>query len=210
MEEVVLKAEPRTITGKQVNALRRKGVLPAVLYGKRFSPVPVALDLRETSRILNQISSSALIKLQLGDESHMVLVRDKQRNFLTGELMHVDFQVVSMLDKIRADVALQFAGEAPAVKEWGATLVTEMNEISIECFPQDLPEVITVDVSVLRGIGDTIKIKDLALPANVEILHDPNEIVVVATAPEAEVEEVEAGFAEPEVIERGKKEEEEF
>jgi len=215
MESVVLKAERRELIGKQVKALRREGKLPAVLYGRRIEPIPVVLDHRTTSRQLNQLSPSALVTIELEGETHMALVREKQRNVLTGSLMHIDFQVVSMQDKLRSNVFVEFIGEAPAVKNFNGILFTELNRIEVECLPKDLPERFTVDVSGLTEIGSSIYVRDLVIPANVEVLEDANSIVVVVTAPEAEeVEEVEAAAAvtteaEPEVIEKGKKEEEE-
>ena len=215
MESIVLKAERRELIGKQVKALRREGKLPAVLYGRRIEPIPVVLDHRTTSRQLNQLSPSALVTIELEGETHMALVREKQRNVLTGSLMHIDFQVVSMQDKLRSNVFVEFIGEAPAVKNFNGILFTELNRIEVECLPKDLPERFTVDVSGLTEIGSSIYVRDLVIPANVEVLEDANSIVVVVTAPEAEeVEEVEAAAAvtteaEPEVIEKGKKEEEE-
>jgi large subunit ribosomal protein L25 len=185
-----------------------------VLYGRRIEPTPVLLDHRTTSRQLSQLSPSALVTIELEGESHMALVREKQRNVITGSLLHIDFQVVSMQDKLRSNVYVEFLGESPAVKNFNGILFTELNQIEVECLPSDLPERITVDVSILTNIGDSIYVRDLVIPANVEVLEDANSIVAVVTAPEAEeVEEVAAPtvsvVAEPEVIEKGKKEEEE-
>jgi large subunit ribosomal protein L25 len=212
MEEVVLNANPRTVVGKQVRALRREGQLPAILYGRRISPILVSLDLRETTRTLSQLSPSTLITINLGGETHIALVRDKQRDSLTGALQHVDFQVVSMQDTLRTSVALNFSGVAPAVDQFGAILMTEMDRVEIECLPLDIPRAITVDLSNLRTIGDAIYLKNIAFPEKVKVLDDLESVVAVVTAPEAEEEKPieEAGLAEPEVVEKGKREEEEF
>jgi large subunit ribosomal protein L25 len=214
MEKIVLQAEHRNIIGKHVKSLRREGKLPAVLYGRRIDPIPVALDLRETSRILGHLTLSALVTIRLNGDEHIAIIRDKQRNILTGELLHVDFQVVSMQDKIRTSVALNFAGESPAVEVMGAILVTEMDQVSIECLPGALPESITVDLSNLREIGDVIYLKDLAFPEDVDILDDLENTVAVVAAPRREEEEEEVteavGFEEPEVVEKGKQEDEDF
>jgi large subunit ribosomal protein L25 len=121
---------------------------------------------------------------------------------------------VSLTEKITASVAVHLDGVAPAVKEFSAILVTGLTELEVECLATDLPERFTVDVSGLAEIGDGIYVKDVPVPANVEILSDPDEMIVVATAQAAEeVEEEEAlegeEGEEPEVIEKGKKEEEE-
>lgn len=214
MEEIIIKAVRRDVIGKQVKALRREGKLPAVLYGRHITPTPILMELRESSRILAQSSSSSLITIDLGDEKHVALVREKQRNFLTGGLLHVDFQAVSMLEKLRTNVSINFEGESPAVKTFNAIVMTELSEVEVECLPNDLPSQFSVDISGLTEIGSAIYVKDLDVPDAVEILEDPDAIVVVITAPAYEEEVVAEAetplAAEPEVIEKGKKEEEEF
>jgi large subunit ribosomal protein L25 len=215
MEEVVIQAQKRTVIGKQVKALRRAGGLPAILYGSGIDPTPILLDAREAGRILTGLSSSALLTIELDGDRHMSLVRDRQRHILLGTLTHVDFQVVSRTEKLRTGVAVEASGSSPAVEDEEGILMTGLEELRVECFPQDLPEQIVVDISSLEKIGDAIYVKDITPPANVEFLDDPEETVFVITAPTAEeiLEEEEAvedeGLEEPEVIERGKREEEE-
>jgi large subunit ribosomal protein L25 len=211
MEEVVLKAQKREVIGKQVKALRRAGKLPAILYGRSFSPIAVAFDFKETSRILPYVTSSQLVLIELEGEQHHALVRERQLHPVLGSLLHVDFNVVSMTEKLRANVRIHLVGESPAVKDFDGILVTTLEVMEVECLPQYLPERIDVDVSVLKHIGDVIHVRDLPLDEHIEVLIDTSEIVVLVTAPEAEeVEAGEAGAFEPEVIERGKKEEEDF
>ena len=211
MEQEVLEAVRRTVIGKQVKALRRQGKLPAILYGSTIEPTPILLDLKAASHTLNRMSSSALVTINLEGEPLVSLVREKQRNVLTGALTHVDFQVVSMLETLRTRVAVEVRGESPAVKNYNGILVQNVEDLEVEALPSDLPERIIVDVSKLTEIGDAITLKDLTLPEKVEVLEDPDLVLVVVTAPEMEaVEEAVAGAEEPEVIEKGKKEEEEF
>jgi large subunit ribosomal protein L25 len=215
MEEIVLQAKNRNVIGKQVKALRRQGGLPAILYGS-IDPLPITLDAHSAERVLNSVTSSHLITIEVAGAPHSVLVRERQRNPLTGHLIHVDFQVVSLTEKLRASVLLDLVGDAPAVKDHSGVLVTGLESLDVECYPQDLPERITIDLSILREIGDAIYVRDLNLPEAVEVLAEPEEMVILVTAPEAEpVEEeeevvVEAVEGEPEVIERGKKEEEDY
>lgn len=213
MEEVVIQAKKRDVIGKQVKALRRSGGLPAVLYGSGIHPTPILLDAREAGRILSSISSSALLTIDMDGERHLALVRDRQRHILLGTFTHIDFQVVSRTEKLRTGVALEATGTSPAVEEEVGILMTGLEELRVECFPQDLPEQITVDISGLMKVGDAIYVKDITPPAKVEFLDDPDETVFVITAPTAEevIEEEEVaeeeGLEEPEVIERGKREE---
>jgi len=210
MEKIVLKATRRNVTGKKVGALRRAGQLPAVMYGHHFDPTPITLDLHDATKALSGLKPSALVTIELDGTQHAALIREKQRDFIKGTLLHVDFQVVSLTEKIRADVAPEFVGEAPAVRDFNGVLITNLEEVEVSCLPQDLPEKIVVDVSGLARIGDAIYVRDLAFPPNVECLEDPDEVVAVITggAEEEVAEAEEAGLAEPEVIERGKKEEE--
>jgi large subunit ribosomal protein L25 len=213
MEETVLQAKRREVIGKHVKSLRRAGRLPAVLYGHTTEPIPVTLDMREASRVLPTITSSHLVTVDVEGERHTTLVREKQRHPVLGSLLHVDFLVVSMTEKLRAEVMIELEGEAPAVKEYSANLVTGQESLEVECLPSDLPDRIIVDISVLKKIGDAIRVRDLQIPEAVEVLTDLDVMVVQATAQAAEevVEEAvpEVVEAEPEVIERGKKEEEE-
>jgi large subunit ribosomal protein L25 len=217
MDKVVLKATPRTVTGRHVRALRRTGQLPGVIYGHNIKPLVISMDAHEASLVLGRLTSSSLVTIEVEGKEYPSLVRERQRNYVRGNLIHVDFQAVSLTEKIRANVGIVLTGSSLAVKDLNAVLVTGLDALEVEAFPQDLPERVTVDISVLAAIGDGIHVRDIVLPDKVTVLSGPDDMIVLATAPKAEVEEevvtpeveaVEEG-AEPEVIEKGKKEEEE-
>ncbi|MCX6038672.1 MAG: 50S ribosomal protein L25 [Chloroflexi bacterium] len=216
MEIVVLKAMPRTATGRQVRALRRSGLLPAVIYGHNVEPISISLEGREAGRVLGRLSSSSLITIDLEGKEYPSLVREKQQNHIKRTLIHVDFMVVSLTEKIRANVGIVLTGDSPAVKDFNAMLINGLSELEVEAFPQDLPKSIVVDISALVKIGDGIHVRDIVLSDKVQVLDTPDEMIILATAPaKEEVEEVvtpEAAVVaegtEPEVIEKGKKEEE--
>jgi large subunit ribosomal protein L25 len=209
MKEVILTAENRVIVGKQVQVLRRAGKLPAVIYGVGRSPIPITLNLHDTTLRLQGITSSQLVTVDLNGTQHVGLIREKQRNPITGALIHLDFQEVSMTELLRTSVLIELTGDAPAVKTFDGVVVTRLEELDVEALPRDLPSRITVDISNLTEIGSSIRVHDLVIPSGVEILSDPEDIVVVITAPVREEEFVEepVGAEEPEVIDRGKKEE---
>jgi len=213
MEKVIVQAEKRTVIGKQVKALRREGKLPAVIYGYGIDPISIVLDTRSSSRILARASSSTLVTIELEGKQYPTLVREKQHDFIRNSLIHVDFLAVSMTEKLTANVSVHVHGEAPAVDNFDAILVTGLSELEVECLATDLPESFTVDVSTLTEIGSGIYVRDVPAPENVEILTDPDEMLVLVTAMAAEeVEEEEAlegEEEEPEVLEKGKKEEDE-
>ncbi len=161
--------------------------------------------------LLPKISSSQLVVVDVDGKLHTVLVRERQRHPVTGNLLHIDFQEVSLTEKLRVKVGLQFKGEAPAVKMFDGIVVTSLEVLEVECLPGDLVNYLEVDLSVLGQIGDAIYVRDIPLPPKVQVLGDLDEVVVVVTAPVAEVAVAEEAAAfEPEVIEKGKKEEEEF
>ena len=116
-------------------------------------------------------------------------MREKQLDFIRNSIIHVDFLAVSMTEKLTASVTVHIEGETPAVKEFGAILVTGLTELEVECLATDLPERFTVDVSGLAEISSGIYVRDVVAPANVEILSDPEEMIVVAAAMAAEEEE---------------------
>jgi large subunit ribosomal protein L25 len=215
MEKVVLKATHRTATGRQVAALRRSGLLPAVIYGHNVEPISISLEGRDAGRVLGRLSSSSLITIDLDGKEYPSLVREKQQNYIKRNLIHVDFMVVSLTEKIHAKVGILLTGNSPAVKDFNAMLINGLSELEVEAYPQDLPESITVDIAALIKIGDGIHVRDIVLSDKVQVLDTPDEMIVLATAPaKEEVEEVvtpeeavlEEG-AEPEVVEKGKKEE---
>jgi len=209
MEEIVLSGKSRNIIGKQVRALRRQGYLPAVIYGYSIDPMPIMLEARSTNRILSSITSSQLVTVEVDGIPHTTLVKQRQRHAITGTLLHIDFQAISMTQKLRATVFLELLGEAPAVKNYSGVLVTGQEELEVECLPKYLPDRIVVDLSILERIGDAIYVRDIKLQQEIVVLTDINEMVALITAPtaEAEVEVAEVAVEEPEVIERGKKEE---
>jgi large subunit ribosomal protein L25 len=182
MKKVALKATKREVLGKKVGALRRAGKLPAVMYGHGIETTPVMLDDREATLRLSHLTSSSLVMIALDGKEYPALVRQKQRDYLKNVLLHVDFQVISMTEKVTTKVGIELTGTAPAVKEFSAVIVTVLNELEIECMPQDLPERVVVDISGLGEIGASIHVRDVVISDRVKILDDPDETIVVASA----------------------------
>jgi len=227
MEKIVVKATKRDVLGKQVRAIRRAGQLPAVIYGRHIEPVSILMDAHTAGNQLAKLTSSSLITLDVDGTEYPVLVREKQRNYIKGNLLHVDFLAVSLTEKLHASVRVEFTGLSLAVKDFGAVLVHVMEQLEVECLPADLPERIVVDISPLVHLGDGIHIRDLVISDKIRILDDIDNMIVVASRPKVEevavaavvTEEVApaavAGGTTPEVsadhgkaAEHGKKEEE--
>ena len=219
MDKVVLKASKRDVKGKQVKALRRAGELPAVIYGRHVEPISISLNAHTASLVLAKLTSSSLVTLDVDGTQFTAIVREKQRNYIKGVLTHVDFLALDLSEKIRTKVRITYTGISSAVKDFSATLVHRLEALEVECLPADLPERITVDISSLKEIGNSIHVREIAVPENVLVLDDPDEIAIIATLvvvkeEEADVAAAAAVVADAEAaapaisVERGKKEEE--
>ena len=215
MTEVVLKATKRTVTGRKVNQYRREGKLPAVMYGSNFESSPIFMDRHETVLALRGVSSSTVFTIDLDGEEYSCLLADVQKDYIRNEPLHIDFRVLTMGEAISAMVPLVFEGVAPAIAAFAGILVTPMTEVEVEAKPKDLPSEIKIDVSSLVDLNSTISVSDIDVGENVTILSDSNMTVAsVASQMAEEEEEQEEELLEedmvPEVIEKGKIEEEEI
>ena len=215
MEKVVLKATKRDVIGKQVKALRREGKLPAVIYGRHLEPISISLEAHSAGLALSKVSASSLVTLEVDGREYPALVRERQRDYIKGVLTHVDFLAVDMNEKLRTSVGLAFVGVSPAVKDYNGVIVHNLERLEVECLPGDLPERINVDISLLKQIGDIIRVRDVAVSDKVRILADEDETIAVVTITKEETVAPVAGAegaaeaAAPELsVDRGKKEEE--
>lgn len=210
-EKIELNAEVRTAVGSGVNALRRSGKVPAVVYGHRLPTKAIQLDAREVTNILRKAGRNTLISLNIAgaDGPQMVLTREIQRDPIRRTIQHIDFYAVSMSEKLTASIRVVCLGEPEDVRSGIGVLLQERDTLEIECLPQDLIESVTIDISRMK-VDDVVRVKDVIVPPGITLLDDPDEEVVRVTRfVEAKVEEAEAVEpGEVEVIEKGKKEEE--
>jgi large subunit ribosomal protein L25 len=185
-----LKANRRDAAGKgAARQLRATGQVPGVVYGHGMDPVPVAVDGRELYHVLHtDAGSNVLIDLAVGSDRHLTLAREIQRDHVRGQFLHVDFLAVRRDEKIHVDVPVELVGESHGVKE-GGVVEHHLWEIRVECLPGDVPERIEGDITKL-GIGESLKVSELALPPGAEVLTDADETVVsVVPPPIIQVEE---------------------
>ncbi|MDK2888210.1 MAG: large subunit ribosomal protein [Thermoanaerobacter sp.] len=208
--EASLLAQVRSGRGKGYrHRLAAQGKIPAVVYGRTIGSIPLEVELRAVKNILaGEGGRNTLINLKItGDgqeRQDKVLIKELQFDNMRGELIHVDFQQVSLTDRITTTVPVELEGEPVGVKQ-GGILQQQLRELEISCLPADIPEAITMDVSGLE-MGDTIYVSDLPVPEGVKVLNDPEEVVATVVAPAVErvpgEEEEEAGEgkeASPEV-----------
>jgi len=194
-----LSVRPRTIRGKKVNALRRKGVLPGVVFGGRADSTPVETDLHTFELSYRRWGNTTLLALTGLDGGEVpALVYDVSRDPVSGRMLHVDFARVSLTEKTHADVPLHFVNESPAVRTLGALLLHARSEVNVEAFPQDMPRAIEVDLSGLLEIDDAIFVRDIKVDATtLRITDDPDELVVKAVPVKVEEEPKAAEAAVP-------------
>jgi len=180
MEQIELQATTREMFGKKVRFLRRQGIIPIHLFGHNVESVALQCDAARLQRVLAQAGKTRLINLKLdrAKRPRNVVVREVQRDLRTGGLLHVDFYQLRMAEKIKVDVPIVLVGEAPALKSKENTLSQELNSLTVECLPKQIPANVGVDLSPLTEAGQAIRVKDLVLDEEVTILSNPEVLVV--------------------------------
>jgi large subunit ribosomal protein L25 len=191
MASVQIDVEQRAVMGKKVKALRRQGMIPAHLYGHGIDSLALQAPATIVSTLLRTAERNQIIDLKIGGEpqTRSVMLRGVQRNPVTDDLLHIDFFQISLTEKLSANVPLNFIGEAPAVQVFSGILLHQIDHVSVEALPADLPGHIDVDVSTLDVLEASLFVRDLVLPPNVEMLSDPDQ-VVAKVAPPRVAEEV--------------------
>lgn len=186
-----LEVQIRTETGKRVNNLREQGLIPAELYGKNVENIHLAVKSKDFKNVFKEAGESSIINIVISDKNKKeeipVLIHDVQKDYLTDNIIHIDFYRVRMDEKIRTHIPLEFVGESPAVKNYGGILNKSMFEIEVEALPKDLPHNIVVDISKIKELNESIYVKDLSIPKNVKILFDPETVIATVNPPKEEV-----------------------
>jgi large subunit ribosomal protein L25 len=218
MEILKLESQIRKGTGKGfARKMRSDGRIPAVLYGQKMEPLTLELDETAVRAAVSQRPESAIIDLLVQggktDEPINVIIRDLQRHPTTGRILHIDFQRIKFGEKIRVEVAVNVIGKPKGVKEQGGILEHTTRSVEIMCLPREIPESLELDVSEMM-IGDVIKISDLVEKYPEIDFQVESDTTVASVRPpvveeEPEVEELEGEEAEPEVVSKEKKGEEE-
>lgn len=213
MEEIFLEAEPRQDLGKaKVKDLRDKGYIPAVVYADGKKSLPLKVSNSALLKLIHQHRiEGVVINLNIKDDgknkSRPCLIKEIQYEPVHGDIIHVDFNEISLTKKIKVNVPVVAKGEPQGVKQEGGSLEHILWEVEVECLPTNIPQNIEVDVSQLK-IDDAIYVKDLSVPAGVKILNEPDSIVLSVVPPmKEEVAPVPAEgeeTQEPEVIKEKK------
>jgi large subunit ribosomal protein L25 len=215
-KEFTITAESRDSRGKnEARRLRAKGFMPAVVYGGSTGPLPVAVSPKERTRILNsKTGHNTIFNVNVGDGDTPVMIVDWQYDPIKNALLHVDLKRIDLNQRIVVNVPVITHGEPKGVKVQGGLHEIVTREVEIECLPQEIPEHFIVDVSELM-IGQSVRAGDIPMSGSMKLLSSSETLVSHVVALKAEEEpalatavEAAAPTAEPEVIKKGKKEEE--
>lgn len=192
METITLKASPRKILGKKVKGIRREGQIPAILYGRKFTSLPLVLSQKEFADIASGAGEATIINLEMPAQQPVkVLIRNIQRDPVTDNFVHVDFYKLDMKQEIQTEIPLEFIGMSPAVEELEGNLITNKDSIKVECLPDRLVSKIEVDISFLKTFEDLIHVGELNIPEGIKVLDEKEDVVAQVTPPRSE-EELEA------------------
>ena len=192
MDKIELKVTNREILGKKVKHLRRQGITPVHLFGHGIESLALQCDTGELERVLGQAGQTRLISLTLAKEKkpRTAVVREFDRDWRKGELLHVDFYQVKMEEKIKLEIPVVLVGEAPALKSKTNMLEHALGTLTIECLPAKIPTSLEVDISSLTELDQAIRVKDVALDKDITALNNPDLVVVkISSRPVEKVEE---------------------
>jgi large subunit ribosomal protein L25 len=206
-QQVKLKAEKRTVIGRNaIKKIKKEGLVPGVIYGSQAEPIALQVESRALTNVLAHASNEhVLVELEITEagqsSNRLALIQEVQHHPLKRQLLHVDFHAVSATEKITSEVPIEAFGEPLGVRTFGGLLEYSLRSLEVECFPQDLPDIIRLDVSNLN-IGESLHVRDIPLSSGVEALTDADLTVVsvVASRVGEEVVETAETQAAPEVI----------
>jgi len=188
MTEFTFKALKRE---EKVNQTRKNGLIPAVIYGKHFENIKLALEEISFNRLYREAGTSNLIDLDIDGKKIKGIISDVQVSPTTGKFVHIDFQKIDMKEKIKTEIPIEVVGETILVVEQEGSLIINKDAVEVECLPADLVDHIDIDVSVLTEFDQNIKVADLRIPSGIEILDDPEDVIAMVQPPRSE-EEMEA------------------
>ncbi len=173
-----LEASKRKTLGRKVKKLRREGILPANLYGKKIKSQSLQISLKDFQKIYQETGETGLLDLKIDSETRPVLIHNVQLHPVSGEPLHADFRQVSLTEKTVATVPIEISGESPAIEQGIGVLIQPISEIEVEALPQDLPEHLLVDISKLAQVDDQVAVSDIQIDRKkIEIKADLGAIV---------------------------------
>ncbi|MBU0572635.1 50S ribosomal protein L25 [Patescibacteria group bacterium] len=189
MDKHTLKATKRKILGQKVKTLRKEGILPANIYGKKVKSLAIQIPLSEFEKVYKEAGETGIVEIAVDSTKRPVLINNIQRHPVSDFPLHVDFLQIDLKEKVTADVPIDLIGESPAEKSGLGTVVQYINEIEVEALPANLPEKFEIDLSKLTEVDKAVLVKDLTVDTKkVEIKSDLEQVLVKVEPPRKEEE----------------------
>lgn len=185
-KQINLSAQRRTLIGRKVKTLRRQGIVPGNIFGKKTTSVSIQLNLNDFKKIYQEAGETNIITLTLKGEKkdRPVLISNVHQDPVTDTPLHVDFHQIDLTERVTATVPVELTGTAPAEEEKGAVIVQIINELDVEALPADLPNALELNISSLKEFGDFLSVKNIRIDSSkIKIDADPDQQVVQAQEP---------------------------
>lgn len=187
MNKITLSGETRKVTGRKVKTLRKDGLLPANIYGKKVPSQSIQLKEDDFLKVYREAGETGLIELTVGKDQKPVLIHEVQLNPVTDTIIHVDFLAVDLKEKVQTTIPVEVEGESPAEKSGIGTVVQQLQEVEVEALPGNLVDRFVIDASKLTEVDQAVLVKDLGYDASkIEVKTDPEAIVVKVEPPQKE------------------------
>lgn len=203
-KNLLLTSSKRKIVGRKVKLIRKEGLVPANVFGKKIKSLAISVKSQEFRKIFSKSGATGIIYLDVSEEKtpRPVLVSAIQKHPLKGTLLHIDFRQVDLSEKVKAEVPIRIIDESPAVKDKNGVLVSVLSQVMVEALPADLPEFLEISIQGLVEIGQSVHVKDIKIDkTKVKIEEEEDETVAIVQEPR--VEEVEVKPAVETVVAEG-------
>jgi len=192
-QKLLLTSSKRKIIGRKVKSIRKEGLVPANVFGKKIKSLAVSVKSQDFRKIFSKAGATGIIYLDISEEKEPkpVLVSAIQKHPLKGTLLHIDFRQVDLTEKVKAEVPIRITGESPAVKDKNGVLVSVLSQVMVEALPADLPEFLEISIQGLTEIGQSVHVKDIKIDkTKVKVEAEEDETVAIVQEPRAEEVEV--------------------
>lgn len=192
-KQTPLSVSPRTIFGRKVKTLRKAGIIPANLFGKKIKSQSIQVEAKAFNDVYDQVGETGVIDLTIDSDNkkHPALISDLHIDPVSDQILHVDFRQVDLTQKITANVPVEIIGKSEAVETHGAILVVNLDELEVEALPSDFPDYIEIDITSLKEPNDTISVSDIKVDSKLAIQNDPDSVIASAQESTPEEEEPE-------------------
>jgi len=204
-EKLLLKVEKRTLFGKKLKKSRQEGKIPANIFGSNYQTQAVFVNFKDFFSVYKKAKETGVVYLVLDKEEVPVLIQNPQFHPVSDQLLHVEFRKIDLTKTVQTMVPTKVIGISPAVQEKQGVLLTHLNELKVEAKPEQIPNIIEVDISILKEINQEIRVKDLPKSENYQIIDEPEKVIISVTVHKEEDITPQTTIQTPEIIEETKK-----